>query len=263
MPKIETPRFNRPKSKESERPLQRDPCPFKHEMITGALAPEAKAESKAKPHAKASTGSAPTKAAVALVMALASGVSGQPVTAPGSSRITVDVIADTSPGEHLRSKSALLHQGLPESLVDRYIGSSSKPTSFETGGGKKGADETVGFWAESLHRLSNMYMLKSCPLVYSIGQFVMNQELPFIWKAGELPYLVPPHVPCHVDVDRTLCRVADRIDHCMPVFQETVELVSGLPVPVRSEDALEPPEALRKASLIDGCSDVRGSSVHH
>ena len=51
---------------------------------------------------------------------------------------------------------------------------------------------------------------------------------------------VPPHVPCYVDVDRTLCQVADRIDHCVPAFQETVELVSGLPVPVRSEDALDP-----------------------
>ena len=52
---------------------KRDPRPFKHEMIQGLSAPQAKAKAVAAPKA-----SGTTKAAVVIVMALASGVAGHP-----------------------------------------------------------------------------------------------------------------------------------------------------------------------------------------
>ena len=69
----------------------------------------------------------------------------------------------------------------------------------------------------------------------------MHHGFSFIWESGELQFLVPPEVPCEVQVSRDACKVADRVDHCVPIFQERVEIVSGMPVPVQSEDAKEPP----------------------
>ena len=237
---------------------RRDPCPFKHEMIAGAAAPEAKAKSSPTPKATGATSTA--KAAVALVMALASGVAGQPVGTHGS-HVTLDIIGDTGAGEHLGSRHAFLEQGVDDSILESSVGTSVKPMAFDTGGGKKSTSETLGLWSKALNTLSNMYMLKSCPLVYSIGQFVMHQGFGFHWESGQLPFLVPPEVPCHVEVDRDKCKVAHRVDHCVPVFQETVEIVSGMPVPVRSEDAIEPPDDIRQVSVNMGWGDLGEAKV--
>ena len=73
--------------------------------------------------------------------------------------------------------------------------------------------------------------------------------------------LVPPLVEFKVHVDRQRCKVAHRVDHCVPVFQEQVEITSGLPVvPVRSEEAKEPPESLRLASAEEGRKDLENGS---
>ena len=62
-------------------------------------------------------------------------------------------------------------------------------------------------------------------------------------------------------MDKQNCKVAHRVDDCVPVFQERVEIVSGLPVvPVRSEDALEPPEDLRSASADTGWKELEDDS---
>ena len=79
------------------------------------------------------------------------------------------------------------------------MGTSVKPMAFDTGGGKKSTSEMLGLWPKALNTLSNMYMLKSCSLVYSIGQSVLRQGIGFRWESGELLFLVPPEVPCHVE----------------------------------------------------------------
>ena len=50
-----------------------------------------------------------------------------------------------------------------------------------------------------------------------------------MWHHGELPFLILPEVPFELSVDRDSCRLADRRDHCVPIFKERVELVSGMP----------------------------------
>ena len=51
------------------------------------------------------------------------------------------------------------------------------------------------------------------------------------------------------------------MDHSVPVFQEQVEIISGLPVvPVRSEDAKEPPKDLRVISADLGWKDLENGS---
>ena len=228
-----------------------DSCPFKHEKITvqGAPAPQAKAKAAA---AKAT----PKAAAVALVVAALT--SGATANSVGSS-CTLDVIGDTGAGEHLGSKEAFLSQGVSSSVVDQFCGTSSSHIAFETGGGKKHSNQSIGVWSESLKNVANMFMLKSCPLVYSIGQFVMNQGYSFFWPSGELPYLIPPHVDYKMEVDADECRVADRVEHCVPIFKERVELISGMPagplVP------LVPPDFIKKASESSGWESFGGSRL--
>ena len=228
-----------------------DSCPFKHEKITvpGAPAPQAKAKAAA---AKAT----PKAAAVALVVAALT--SGATANSVGSS-CTLDVIGDTGAGEHLGSKEAFLSQGVSSSVVDQFCGTSSSHIAFETGGGKKHSNQSIGVWSESLKNVANMFMLKSCPLVYSIGQFVMNQGYSFFWPSGELPYLIPPHVDYKMEVDADECRVADRVEHCVPIYKERVELISGMPagplVP------LVPPDFIKKASESPGWESFGGSRL--
>ena len=121
-------------------------------------APQAKAKAAA---AKAT----PKAAAVALVVAALT--SGATANSVGSS-CTLDVIGDTGAGEHLGSKEAFLSQGVSSSVVDQFCGTSSSHIAFETGGGKKHSNQSIGVWSESLKNVANMFMLKSCPLVYSI-----------------------------------------------------------------------------------------------
>ena len=190
-----------------------------------------------------------------VVAALTSGATANPV---GSS-CTLDVIGDTGAGEHLGSKEAFLSQGVSSSVVDQFCGTSSSHIAFETGGGKKHSNQSIGVWSESLKNVANMFMLKSCPLVYSIGQFVMNQGYSFFWPSGELPYLIPPHVDFKMEVDVDECRVADRVEHCVPIFKERVELISGMPagplVP------LVPPDFIKKASETSGWESFGGSRL--
>eukprot|EP00439_Symbiodinium_sp_Y106_P077841 s1560_g16.t1 len=164
--------------------------------VPGTPAPQAKPEAAA---AKTS----PKAAAVALVVAALT--SGATASSEGPN-CTLDVIGDTGAGEHLGCREAFVNQGVASNVVDQFCGTSSSHVAFETGGGKKRSNESIGVWAESLKTAANMFMLKSCPLVYSIGQFVMNQGYSFFWPTGEVPYLIPPIVEYKMEVDIDECR---------------------------------------------------------
>ena len=55
------------------------------------------------------------------------------------------------------------------------------------------------------------YWVKKKPLLYSVGQFVMNEGFGFVWKQGQLPFLIPPELPFRCKVDKSKYRTADRI----------------------------------------------------
>ena len=80
-------------------------------------------------------------------------------------------------------------------------------------------------------------MLKSCPYVKSLGKLV-EKGFSFFWGPSHAPTLVPPEVPFEVSCDSSLCHQADRVDHCVPVFKETISFTHGMPA-VHSHDILE------------------------
>ena len=164
-----TTRTSQARTKEKgRRPTRGDNCPFKHEKITvpGTPAPQAKA--------KAASAKATSKAA-AVAMVVAALTSGATASSLGPN-CTLDVIGDTGAGEHLGSKEAFVNQGVSSDVVDQFCGTSSGHVAFETGGGKKHSNESIGVWTESLKTAANMFMLKSCPLVYSIEYLGLSRD---------------------------------------------------------------------------------------
>ena len=89
---------------------------------------------------------------------------------------------------------------------------------------------------EELGRVLNTYMLKSCPMALSVGQLVA-EGFSFVWTPDALPFLVPPNVPIHVEVDRELCVAANRVDHCVPIFRFPVGPKYGMPAPASGPSA--------------------------
>jgi hypothetical protein len=78
-------------------------------------------------------------------------------------------------------------------------------------------------------------MLDSCPLVTCLGSFVNDRSMAYIWLPQELPYYV-------TDVSKLIitcpedCKIrADRLDHNVPIFKETVTFTKGLPAAMQDE----------------------------
>ena len=100
----------------------------------------------------------------------------------------------------------------------------------------KDANVTVRTEGESFGE-GLIYMLKSCPFVKSLGKLV-ESGFSFVWGPNHLPTLIPQRVGLDVQYDQTQCIVADRVDHCVPVFKETVSFVHGMPAGQPASDAV-------------------------
>ena len=55
-----------------------------------------------------------------------------------------------------------------------------------------------------------------------------------MWTPETLAFLVPPNIPVHVEVDRDQCMIANRVDHCVPIFRFPVGPMYGTPAPASS-----------------------------
>ena len=121
MPKIRTPRFKRLRSKESAC-FTRKPSASE----TPARSRPQHLKPRLKPRPNHMLRHPQVLVRPRLLLRLSWPCLGIRSLRPCSSRITVDVVADTGAGEHFGPKSALLHQVVPESLVDRYVGSSRR-----------------------------------------------------------------------------------------------------------------------------------------
>ena len=184
----------------------REKCPFKHEKQEEQQA----AAAKVKPMPKAGM--------VALIAATISAATATAV--PDVQPTYLDFVGDTGAGEWLGSQGALLDQGVHHSVLNSVMGTSSRPLNFTTGGGMQNASETIGVWSQELNCAQNMYMLKTCPLVMSIGKLV-HEGFGFYWGPNSMPYLETPsgdRLPAH------------RVDHNVPIFRLSCDVQHGLPL---------------------------------
>lgn len=160
----------------------------------------------------------PKAGMVALIAATISAATATAV--PDVQPTYLDFVGDTGAGEWLGSQGALLDQGVHHSVLDSVMGTSSRPLNFTTGGGMQNASETIGVWSQELNCAQNMYMLKTCPLVMSIGKLV-HEGFGFYWSPNSMPYLETPsgdHLPAH------------RVDHNVPIFRLSCDVQHGLPL---------------------------------
>ena len=207
-------------------------CPYRHEGPAVSGASGNAASSKAKPAPAAAAAAAPkssssTKAVVALIAA--SNVLGTAASVLDSSARNFDLewALDSGAGLDLSSVNAFAKQGVPEDLLSSFKVVSSMPLTFETGGGSKAATETVGYCGDKAGE-GVAYMLKNCPYVRSLGKLI-QRGFSFFWGPDYEPTLVPPNTHFHVACDMSQCQVAERVEHCVPIFRETISFTYGMP----------------------------------
>eukprot|EP00435_Cladocopium_sp_Y103_P071759 s497_g38.t1 len=203
-------------------------CPYKHEgpSVSGAAA---SSSTQAKASSSVPKASTATKAAVAIVAA--SHVLGTSASVADSCTahrsFELEWALDSGAGEDLSSVGAFCNQGVPAEWVESFSTVSSSPLTFETGGGAKASTNTVGFVGDKAGE-GMVYMLKNCPYVRSLGKLI-QKGFSFFWGPDHEPTLVPPDVPFNVSCETSQCHVAERVDHCVPIFRETISFTYGMP----------------------------------
>ena len=165
---------------------------------------------------------------------------------------------DRGAGEHLASREALVHQGIPQSVIEECEATcSSKPLTFSTGGGLKEADVTIKTQGDLLGD-GIVYMLRKCPFVKSLGQLVQS-GFSFFWGPNHEPTLVPPTMGFDVNCDFSKCVVADRVEHCVPIFKEEVSFVHGVPAAAPSAFDAGDGEGVSRVEDTEPASEAVGS----
>ena len=237
-----------------------DSCPFSHDVIDGEPAPKGKAQTKATAAPKVKTAAAVAFASLPSASASSESIMTAVVracTAPlryfahifacvvpvlhssvahtqvsestASSSFCVDWIADSGAGRSLGSVSSLEAGGIPSGLIKDNTTTTEFPIDFATGGGARRGDQTIGYEGDVFGH-TNAYLLpKGCPLVRSLGEIVNQQNRPFIWLPGELPFFVNS-----VDLLQIACShedriVAHRVEENVPIFRENIKIVPGMP----------------------------------
>ena len=197
-------------------------CPFSHD----APATSAAAASTATPKAPAAQPKAKAVAAMVAYLCGLGPVMGMTTAVESDFSGYLDFIGDTGAGECLGSPEALKKQGLD--VPSSCFTYTSSPMRFATGGGTQHGSTTVGCRADELKRLTNIYMLPQCTLALSIGQLCAD-GFSFVWPSGgHLPFLVPPTSSLHYDTDGPIIE-AHRIEHHVPIFLFSTDLVPGMP----------------------------------
>ena len=237
-----------------------DSCPFSHDVIDGEPAPKGKAQTKATAAPKVKTAAAVAFASLPSASASSESIMTAVVracTAPlryfahifacvvpvlhssvahtqvsestASSSFCVDWIADSGAGRSLGSVSSLEADGIPSGLIKDNTTITEFPIDFATGGGARRGDQTIGYEGDVFGH-TNAYLLpKGCPLVRSLGEIVNQQDRPFIWLPGELPFFATSSDLLQIACSHDNRIVAHRIEENVPIFRENIKIVPGMP----------------------------------
>ena len=69
---------------------------------------------------------------------------------------------------------------------------------------------------------------------------MIEKGFSFFWGPSYQPTLVPPGVSFNVSCDHSRCYQADRVDHCVPMFKETISLAHGMPASKMPHESSSP-----------------------
>ena len=96
-----------------------------------------------------------------------------------TSTVPIEYINDSGAGRTILPQRPVCNQGVPKSLISKAIGKASSPINFDTGGGSRQSDQSLGLLSRTLGK-SEAYVLQDSPMAVSMGDTVINRNMPFI-----------------------------------------------------------------------------------
>ena len=138
-------------------------------------------------------------------------------TRPNVTHYVTDIMGDTGAGRNIGSKQALMDEGIPDHVITTNTTTATTPVTFDTANGTIECNDSVKVHTSSFGN-DEIYMLEKSPLAMSIGQMVMNKNMPFIWNPPELPYFVTNPQHLSIMCEDGYKHKADRIEDFSPYF---------------------------------------------
>jgi len=144
-----------------------------------------------------------------------------------SIQFQVERICDSGAATALGSIEAWVRQGLPQQVVNENLTTSSSPANFATGGGARSASSAWTVSSDVAGDQQAYNLGKSCPLVFSQGQVVLEDRKVYVWHPdlySGRPFLCPTDQVTVTVSKGAKPDVAARVHDCAPYFNETITL---------------------------------------
>ena len=137
----------------------------------------------------------------------------------------IEWIADSGAGRDLCSERAFIEQGFSKDMIDRFS-TAVNPTKFETGNGTFVSDSCISLDGSSFGKAS-YHVMNDCPLVRALGKIVQEDNKPFVWTPGELPFFGKSKDAVQIAADESQIIQANRVEDGVPIFVEDVNVAAG------------------------------------
>ena len=148
-------------------------------------------------------------------------MSNDPPAEPGK-YYTLEYINDSGAGRNIASLRALKEQGIPNRFLDNIKQPASQCVQFDTGGGLKTCDTSIGIGSLLLGKSSELYCLSDCPTAMCQGMIVNTRRMPYIWQPGCLPWHCTDISKLKIFCPEKFRFYADRVEDNVPIFKELV-----------------------------------------
>ena len=110
-------------------------------------------------------------AAPALIDMLPACIASPSAPAPGEDGYVLECVADTGAGRNISSKKEFARQGVPKGVLAQAQGPASSNVTFQTGGGERVCDVSLGITSPMLGQVE-CYALQDSPFAISLGGHV-------------------------------------------------------------------------------------------
>ena len=139
----------------------------------------------------------------------------------------------------------------------RPVFNRSKSNKVEAGNGTFVSESCISLEGSSFGKAS-YHVMHACPLVRALGKIVQDDNKPFVWIPGELPFGKSKDV-VQIAADESQIIQADRVEDGVPIFKEVVQLHSTtLAFPASKADRGAEPEG--ESSAAPPASEVADES---
>ena len=101
----------------------------------------------------------------------------------------VEFLNESGAGRTVASKRSLLAQGVPKSVIHKYLSRATENLDFDIGGRTQNTTKSLGISGDAIGN-DELFCLKDAPFAVSMGRTVNRYDRPHIWLPGQLPFHV-------------------------------------------------------------------------